>query len=130
MKANCRRRRHSRHTVAHATSSDPFLLAQWQSNSSHVWPQKPARPRRYTPARLAMKYEHFDGFTLSSLQSSAGWRVPFAVVARVTGKNRIMIYGAMTVARIVECRRDGKPANSRDRACRGRPVQSSRVGIR
>jgi len=35
MKANCRRRRHSRRTVAHATSSDLFLLAQWQSNSSH-----------------------------------------------------------------------------------------------
>jgi hypothetical protein len=35
MKANCRRRRHSRHTVAHVTYSDLFLLAQWQSNSSH-----------------------------------------------------------------------------------------------
>jgi hypothetical protein len=35
MKANCRRRRHSRHTVAQVTYSDLFLLAQWQSNSSH-----------------------------------------------------------------------------------------------
>jgi hypothetical protein len=35
MKANCRRRRHSRHTVAQVTYSDLFLLAQWQSNSCH-----------------------------------------------------------------------------------------------
>jgi hypothetical protein len=35
MKANCRRRRHSRHTVVQITYSDLFPLAQWQSNSSH-----------------------------------------------------------------------------------------------
>jgi hypothetical protein len=35
MKANCRRRRHSRHTVAQVTYSDLFLLAQWQSSSCH-----------------------------------------------------------------------------------------------
>jgi hypothetical protein len=34
-KANCRRLRHSRHTVAHVTYSDLFPLVQWQSNSSH-----------------------------------------------------------------------------------------------
>src|SRR5262245_46617143 len=49
MKANCRRRRHSRRTVAHIAYTDLFLLAQWQSNSSHEsWlaaqAATPARP--------------------------------------------------------------------------------------
>ena len=35
MKANCLRPRHSGRTATKATYSDPFLLAQWQSNSSH-----------------------------------------------------------------------------------------------
>src|SRR5262245_9399331 len=36
MKANCRRRRHSRRTAAQqVTYSAPFPLAQWQRNSSH-----------------------------------------------------------------------------------------------
>jgi hypothetical protein len=51
------------------------------------------------------------------------------VVVRVIGKNRIMIYGPKDDVR---CRvqTKGKLVNSRDRACRGRPVQSSPAGTR